>query len=138
MSTIARSAAYGGTRTVALCDWKHAKEIVERNMGDIFECSYMLAVIESVVVNTLYNGIGHLDQEAYWYRWYGTSEKGQYHPIVTPKAYVGAVRATDLVDAALTWIEANKSEAPMASAVALRVVRWVIGIPERRGGTSVD
>jgi len=89
VTTIARNASFGGTRTVVICDsFEAAKEIVEKNRGDIFETSYMLAVIEAIAINRLYfyftteNG-----SEQYWYRWAGDYMRGKYEPIEVPKPY---------------------------------------------------
>lgn len=84
VTTIASSARFGGTRTVVVCDsFDAARKIVEENHGDIWENSYMLAVIEGVAANRLYT---YLD-ETYWYRWQGSRENGGYHAIETPEAY---------------------------------------------------
>jgi hypothetical protein len=88
VTTIAASIAYGGTRTVVVCDsFERAKEIVETNEGDIWESSYMLAVIEPVAVNWLY----HYFDERYWYRWSSknssTARPGAYEAIETPPGY---------------------------------------------------
>lgn len=89
VTTIAASARYGGTRTPVVCDdFEVAREIVERNAGDIFETSYRLAVIEAVVPNQLYGGT--LDEQ-YWYRWDGPYETGRYVPVERPSAYEGTV-----------------------------------------------
>lgn len=92
VTTIAASDRFGGTRTVAVCaTLKRAKTIVEKNMGDIYECSYMLVVIEAVVADWLYGGTL---LENYWYKWYGPGGmkkgggyKGSYKPIEIPEAY---------------------------------------------------
>lgn len=88
VTTIAESARYGGNRTVVVCDsFEAAREIVEKNYGDIWECSYMLAVIEAVVPNRLY---AHLDEQ-YWYRWVGDREDGAYQAIEVPERYRNVV-----------------------------------------------
>jgi hypothetical protein len=85
VTTIASQPRYGGTRTVVMCSsFERAKEIVERNEGDIFECSYSLAVIEATVADWLYGGCL---QEQYWYVWKGDSRDGAYVPIEQPEAY---------------------------------------------------
>lgn len=85
VTTLARSARFGGKRTVAVCStFEAAQEIVEKNQGDIFECSYHLAVIEGIVADWLYGG--DLD-ERYWYVWEGTSSDGAYVPIEEPEAF---------------------------------------------------
>lgn len=84
VTTIAASVRYGGTRTVAVCSsLNHARKMVERNYGDIYEASYRLAVIEAIGLNCLYT---HLC-ETYWYKWDGSYQKGRYRPIKTPKAF---------------------------------------------------
>ena len=84
ITTIARSAKYGGTRTVCVCDsFGRAKEIVETNEGDIWECSYMLVVIEEFDANSLYGGLG--TQVSYWYRW--NIDAKSYEAIETPEVY---------------------------------------------------
>lgn len=86
ITTIAASARYGGTRTVAVCDsLARAREIVKSNEGDIFECSYLLAVIEAIACNCLYPQVNPSEQ--YWFRWEGDSRTGRYLPIKTPPGY---------------------------------------------------
>jgi len=81
VTTIASSERYGGMRTVALCrTFDRAKEIVESNEGDIWEFSYMLAVIEAVVPDELYGGL--ILDEQYWYKW--DLERKGYRPIECP------------------------------------------------------
>lgn len=85
VTTIAASARYGGTRTPVVCSsWERAREIVEANEGDIWESSYMLAVIEAVAADCLYGG--GLD-ERYWYAW--DLGEGRYRPVEPPAAYAG-------------------------------------------------
>jgi hypothetical protein len=89
VTTIASSDRYGGTRTPVICtSFERAKEIVETNEGDIFECSYMLVVIEAVVADWLYGG--HLNEQ-YWYVWKGDVETGNYCPIERPKAFESTI-----------------------------------------------
>jgi len=84
ITTIARNEKFGGTRTVAICtSLTTACRIVEGNHGDIWEHSYMLAVIEAVWPNALYGGLKGRD--TYWYRW--SVEKKAYEAIETPDAY---------------------------------------------------
>ncbi len=86
ITTIAALPRYGGTRTVVICDdFSKARRIVEENHGDIYETSYDLAVIEATIANWLYRPI----HEQYWYRWYGTREKGGYQAIHVPPGYEG-------------------------------------------------
>jgi hypothetical protein len=71
---------------VAICNtFERAKEIVERNEGDIFEYAYSLVVIEAVEADRLNGTTGLLEQ--YWYVWRGTPEDGSYRPIHCPEAY---------------------------------------------------
>jgi hypothetical protein len=67
ITTWAPTPATGGQRTVAICDrFEQARDIVEMNLGDIYECSYILAVIEMIPANYLYwTGT----PENYWYMW---------------------------------------------------------------------
>jgi len=88
VTTIAPSARYGGVRTPIICDnFEFAKKVVEENLGDIYELSYSLAVIEAVEANHMYS---HLE-EAYWYVWIsdGTPRPhdGRYHACETPPEY---------------------------------------------------
>ncbi len=84
VTTIASSARFGGTRTVTVCDtFERAKEIIEANEGDIFECSYLLAVIDTIVAGWLY----FIIDEQYWYCWVGDAKDGGYKAIDRPKAY---------------------------------------------------
>jgi hypothetical protein len=87
VTTMASSARYGGTRTVAVCStFEHAKEMVEENQGDIFELSYEFAIIEAVAVDWLY----YILNESYWYVWEG-DQTGAYKPIEVPEAYANTV-----------------------------------------------
>jgi hypothetical protein len=86
VTTIASSAACGGTRTVAVCgSFQRARTIVENNEGDIFEHSYALVVIEGIIQDRLYPQFTL--PEVYWYRWDNT--KDQYRPIRIPPYYDG-------------------------------------------------
>lgn len=83
VTTIASLPRYGGTRTPVVCDsFEAAKEIVETNMGDIYEYSYSLVVIEGVRPNRLY---GCIFSEQYWYRWDDGSKR--YVAIETPPGW---------------------------------------------------
>jgi len=90
VTTIASSQRYGGTRTPIICSsFDRAKEYVENNYGDLFECSYALAVIEVVVVDHLYNGD---IPDKYWYKWSksfdsDSDDDGYYQAIETPEAF---------------------------------------------------
>lgn len=67
ITTWAPTPAYGGQRTVSVCDsFERARKIVEENVGDIYECSYKLVAIEMLPANYLYwSG----PNETYWYMW---------------------------------------------------------------------
>lgn len=66
---------------------KRAKQIVERNEGDIFEYSYRYAVIATVQADALY-GFGGLKQyRQWWYQWVGDAATGGYQPCECPKEY---------------------------------------------------
>jgi hypothetical protein len=83
VTTMAASISFGGTRTVAVCDsFERAKEMIEHNEGDLWEHSYMLAVIEPVAANWLYYVF---PDERYWYRW--NLERACYEPIEVPPGY---------------------------------------------------
>lgn len=85
VTTIASSPRYGGTRTPIVCtSFEGAKRVVEENEGDIYEYSYMFAVIEAVVADRLYGT--ELD-ELYWYKWVRNDNGGQYQAIETPPGY---------------------------------------------------
>jgi hypothetical protein len=84
ITTIAKNAKFGGSRTVCICDgFSRAKEIVETNEGDIWEHSYMLVVIEQFDANVLYGGLG--EHPVFWYRW--SVEDARYEAIETPTSY---------------------------------------------------
>lgn len=85
ITTIARSVRYGGERTPIVCSsFEYANEVVSNNSGDIWEHSYNLVVIESVMLDALYGSVhGH----KYWYVWdYNPDEPGcgKYVPIEEP------------------------------------------------------
>ena len=87
VTTIAASARYGGIRTPVVCDsFKAAKRIVELNGVGIYETTYQLAVIESIIPNWLYYSLG----EQYWYVWKGSCETGKYVPIEAPERYINS------------------------------------------------
>lgn len=82
IATIASSKVYGGKRAPAVCtSFERAKEIIENNEGDIWEHSYMLAVIEPVYADCPY---GHTFK-SYWYCWNLTLNK--YEPVEIPPGY---------------------------------------------------
>jgi hypothetical protein len=88
VTAIASSARFGGTRIVTVCDtFERAKEIIETNEGDIFECSYSLVVIDTVVAGWLYFNL----DEQYWYLWVGSVHDGSYKAINRPKAYENTI-----------------------------------------------
>lgn len=79
---------------VVCSTFTRAKEIVEKNVGDIFECSYRLAVIEATIADRLYGGCLN---ERYWYCWKGSTDmrrgkgEGGYVPIEEPEAYTNTM-----------------------------------------------
>ncbi len=76
-----------GKRTVAICTKiENAKEIVEKNVGDIFETSYTYAVIVEVESDLLYGGLA-LPYPELWYQWEGDVETGRYVAIEKPVEY---------------------------------------------------
>lgn len=80
VTTFAAAARFGGDRTPVICDsFEIAKRFVERNVGDIWEYSYDLVVIEAVLPNVLY---GCLPGEQYWYKW--DLDAQAYRPIKCP------------------------------------------------------
>jgi hypothetical protein len=89
VTTITSSQRFGGVRTPAICTtFKLARDFVERNAGDLFECSYSLAVIEAVAADTLYT---YLD-EVYWYMWEPSEDPeytGRYREIEVPPGFEG-------------------------------------------------
>ena len=85
VTTIAASSWFGGQRTPIICtSYDRATEVVLENEGDIFEASYMLAVIEGIQPNILY---GNVIGEQYWYMWEGPYHDGKYVPIEIPEEY---------------------------------------------------
>jgi hypothetical protein len=84
VTTMSGSARYGGTRTVTVCDnFQRAKEIIEKNEGDLFETTYQLAVIDTIVAGWLY----YVIDEQYWFCWVGDAKDGCYKAIERPAAY---------------------------------------------------
>lgn len=82
VTTIAPSQRYGGTRTPMVCSsFDVAREYIENNIGDLYEYSYSLAVIEIIVVDHLYNGD---IKDSYWYKWI---DKIGYQAIETPESF---------------------------------------------------
>lgn len=88
ITTIAKSNKYGGQRTPIVCSsFEYAVEVVSENNGDIWETTYNLAVIESVLIDCLY---GSSYGERYWYIWERNGEDtydGQYVPIEEPEPF---------------------------------------------------
>lgn len=88
ITTFARSAKYGGQRTPIVCSsFEFANKVVSENIGDIWETSYQLAVIESVLIDCLY---GSFDGNKYWYIWERNGDDtydGQYVPIEEPEEF---------------------------------------------------
>ena len=83
----AESEKFGGIRTVAICtSVERAKEIVEGNLGDIFETSYRFVVIVEFESDALYGGLGSRNNE-WWYVWQEDSEDGKYYPASKPVEY---------------------------------------------------
>lgn len=84
VTTIAPCVRYGGTRTPVICDsFEVAKHYLDENLGNLFEFSYSLAVIEAVEANCLYS---HLN-EVYWYMWVDNKDdpaEGDYRAIEVP------------------------------------------------------
>lgn len=87
VTTIAGGEAYGGTRTVCACStFAKADELIRGNYGGLFECSYGIAVIEAIPLDSLYGG-AFGTPETYWYTWTGDARDGCYVPIETPAEY---------------------------------------------------
>lgn len=82
---------YRGERTPVVCDnFEDACEYVESNSLDLWENSYMLAVIEPHKPNHPYmHGLAKEEMEGFWYRW--NLDEGRYEPIEKPKAYEGTI-----------------------------------------------
>lgn len=65
-----------------------AKEIIEENIGDIFEYWNPWAVIEVIHVDSLYGGF---DRKEYWYEWKGYVHSGKYVSIEAPDKWKNVV-----------------------------------------------
>jgi len=77
----------GGSRTVAICtSLERAKQIIERNEGDILEGSYGFALVVEFDADHLYGGNLSIGNQ-HWYQWAGDSEKGKYVPTTPPMEY---------------------------------------------------
>lgn len=82
MTTIAKSDLSGGVRTVAICStFERAEEIILTNEFDIWEYSYMDAVIEECMPDHMYGGMG--DRQQWWYHWTGDADGG-YQRVPNP------------------------------------------------------
>jgi hypothetical protein len=85
VTTIAKSVRYGGTCTPVVCTtFEKAKKIVEQNIGDLWEHSFDLVVIEVFAPDRVY---GALLDEQYWYCW----RDDHYQAIEWPEAYRGTI-----------------------------------------------
>jgi hypothetical protein len=73
-------------RCISICDTVDiAKEFVENNYGDMYECGYYkIVVIEAFETNYVYGGF---DREEYWYQWKGDVETGGYKSIEKPEKW---------------------------------------------------
>lgn len=94
VTTIASGPAYGGTRTWGVFDkFELACETVEINDGDIFENSYMFAVVEAIACNCIFGGVPLSDgePEQYWFVWEGDPETGGYRSIQRPAMFDGVI-----------------------------------------------
>ena len=87
ITTMASAPKYGGERTPAVCSsFERAKEIVEKNEGDIWEYSYDLVVVEAVLADFLYSSAYLM--ERYWWAWIDiTGEDGCYKAIEEPSRF---------------------------------------------------
>jgi len=90
VTTIAKDAAHGGQRTVAVCDtWERAADIIRANEGDVWETTYHFAVIESTELNVLYGGFGERTQ--WWFCWDAAPDgdlmNGSYVPCESPSLF---------------------------------------------------
>lgn len=84
ITTIAESRLYGGTRSPAIyTSFEQARDAIETNLGDIFETTYCLALIEPIIPNCLYGSHGPV----LWYMWVGDYETGGYQAIEEPPGY---------------------------------------------------
>ncbi len=82
------SRRFGGKRTPIICtSLEIAKDVIERNVGDIFETTYRYAVITTIFPDVLYSYRGQEEYKEYWYVWEGDYETGKYVPCEKPKEY---------------------------------------------------
>lgn len=87
VTTIARRPAYGGNRTPVVCaTFDMAQELVLSNAADMWECSYMFAVITVIPLDFMYPDAAEFlfpEQgpyvREYWYKW--DLEQSCYRPI---------------------------------------------------------
>ena len=83
LTTLEPDARIGSrSRTVMLGDFATCRDTVERNDCDIFETTYLLAVIEEVYPSHNYGGFG--GRQTYWFAWRGEYRTGGYVPIAPP------------------------------------------------------
>lgn len=114
VTIFSRGRGYGGDRTPIVCsDFDSAKQIVEENRGDIWECSYDLCVISAFYLDCMYGvpwvekeflgpGIERtyvddkgetriygqaMEEEEYWYVWRG-GDDGHYAPCHRPSDFM--------------------------------------------------
>jgi hypothetical protein len=115
VTTFSKGVGYGGDRTPIVCSsFDFAKRVVEENMGDIWECSYMLCVISAFYMDCMYGvpwvmkevldpgieatyidekGVVRIsgracEEEEYWYKWVagenGDLDEGRFAPCHYP------------------------------------------------------
>ena len=73
-----------GSRKVAICSkFERAKEIVEKNEGDIWETDFYYAVITKVQADVVYGGF---PVQEWWYNWVG-GKLGGYIETQKPLEY---------------------------------------------------
>lgn len=94
VTTISAGPRYGGTRTPGMfLDFDDAVRTVLENVGDIYEGSYQLCVIEASVPGVYSTLIG----EEYWFVWHGPWGQepdvpdGGYKPCNKPSAWANMV-----------------------------------------------
>lgn len=92
ITTISRGVAYGGKRTVMICDaFDKARRAIEGSNGAYWwEYSYMLAVIETVDVNQPHGDMGEREQWWYRYTWDKGAPPGEY-----PNAHYEAIETPE-------------------------------------------
>jgi len=85
ITTISSGPQYGGTRTPVVCSsFERAQEYVLENAMDMWEHSYMFAVITAIPLDYFYptmisraNGVDYVLD--YWFKW--DLEEGRYRPV---------------------------------------------------------